>query len=125
MHLASFTTVQIGKPPLCKELHMYNTKLTSPSVSEREVEQEADNAEGDPHCCQKIVAYHQPKLKRVNNFLWSTIWWYTICTCSIAIIFKLTSLKIVLVKLHVTFNRSVLLTLQCYSYNFSSYLEIQ
>ena len=52
----------------------------SPFVSKHKVEQEADDTEDDPHCCQKVEDYYQPKLKGVNDFLWSAIRGYPVCS---------------------------------------------
>ena len=56
------------------------TKRSSPFVSKHKVEQEADDTEDDPHCCQKVEDHYQPKLKGVNDFLWSAIRGYPICS---------------------------------------------
>ena len=65
-----------------QKMYIFLCKPTwlSPFVSKHKVEQEADDTEDDPHCCQKVEDYYQPKLKGVNDFLWSAIRGYPVCS---------------------------------------------
>ena len=68
-----------------QKMYIFLCKPTwlSPFVSKHKVEQEADDTEDDPHCCQKVEDHYQPKLKGVNDFLWSAIWGYPVCSNTI------------------------------------------
>ena len=74
----SYYTARESKEFIIIALHELTWLL--PSVSEHKVEQETDNTEDYPHCCQKVEDYYKPKSKRVNDLLWSAIWWYPICS---------------------------------------------